>query len=255
MSLEIRSSPDKDALAEEVSTAVRRALIEAQEKRGRASLALTGGTMGIRTVAALAASSRFPDTSPDWDRVDIWWSDERFLPAQDADRNVTQAMEALNEACPELTFPAENIHVMGSADDFSTPHEAAHDYLEELGAAAADQGGADGLPPFDVALLGVGPDGHVASMFPGHPELSLEAATVVGVEDSPKPPPLRVSMTLPLISRADHVWFVVAGADKAEAVDRLLSGTTVQETPASAVHGTVSTVLFATPDALGDHAA
>ena len=120
---------------------------------------------------------------------------------------------------------------------------------DELRAAAADQGTGE-LPPLDIALLGVGPDGHVASVFPGHPELEIEEATVVAVHDSPKPPPLRVSMTLPLIRTAAHVWFVVAGEDKAEAVGRLLAGGPLEQTPACGARGTVSTRLYGTPDAL-----
>lgn len=255
MSLEIRRAVDKDALAERLAAEVSEVLIAAQERRGRASLALTGGTMGIRTIAALAAAARYAETSPDWQRVDLWWSDERFLPHGDPQRNVQQAFDAVTAAHEQLRFPPENVHIMGSADDFATPEEAAQDYLAELRAAAADQAVDDGgLPPIDVALLGMGPDGHVASVFPGRPETALSERTVVAVHDSPKPPPQRVSMSLPLICTAQHVWFVVAGADKAEAADRLIRGTPVEQTPACGARGTVSTVLFATADALGETA-
>ncbi len=251
--LEISTAPDKDSLAELVTQRVLQVLVDAQAERGRASIALTGGSMGTRTIAALAATSRTSDRGPDWSRVDFWWSDERFLPRGDSERNVQQAMDALTESAPEFQVPPENVHIIGSADEFASPEEAAADYLDELRAAAADQG-TQQLPPLDVALLGVGPDGHVASMFPGRDELGIEAATVVAVHDSPKPPARRVSMTLPLIRTASHVWFVVAGQDKAEAVGRLLDGGPVDRTPACGVRGTASTALFATPDALGDRA-
>lgn len=254
MPLELRSAADMDELADRIAAAINEVLISAQRRRGRASLALTGGTMGIRTIAALAASARYTETSPDWERVDLWWSDERFLPHGDPERNVRQAFDAVTATHQQLRFPPENVHIMGSADDFATPEEAAQDYLAELRAAAADQNADGELPPIDIALLGMGPDGHVASVFPGRPETGLRESTVVAVHDSPKPPPLRVSMTLPLICTADHVWFVVAGADKAEAADRLIRATPVEDTPACGAHGTVSTVLFATPDALGRHA-
>lgn len=254
MSLEIRRAADKDALAETLAAEISEVLISAQERRGRASLALTGGTMGIRAIAALAASARYAESSPDWQKVDLWWSDERFLPRGDPQRNVQQALDAVTAAHEQLRFPPENVHIMGSADDFATPEEAAQDYLAELRAAAADQVADGELPPIDVALLGMGPDGHVASVFPGRPETGLLESTVVAVHDSPKPPPLRVSMSLPLICTAQHVWFVVAGADKAEAADRLIRGTPVEQTPACGARGTVSTVLFATADALGERA-
>lgn len=248
---EIRVAASKDELAELVTREAIGVLAQAQAQRGRASIALTGGTMGTKTIAALAAASRTTQEQLDWSRIDFWWSDERFLPRGDSERNVQQAMDAVTSAAPELQLPPENVHVVGSSDEFATPEASALDYLEELRAAAADQGTAE-LPPIDVALLGVGPDGHVASVFPGHPELEIEEATVVAIHDSPKPPPLRVSMTLPLIRTAEHVWFVVAGADKAEAVGRLLAGGPLEQTPACGATGTVSTRLYGTADALPD---
>lgn len=246
---EIRTASSKDELADLVTREAIAVLAQAQQQRGRASIALTGGTMGTKSVAALAAASRTTEQDLNWSRIDFWWSDERFLPRGDSERNVQQAMDAVTAAAPELQLPPENVHVIGSADEFSTPEDSAQDYLDELRAAAADQG-TGGLPPLDIALLGVGPDGHVASVFPGHPELEIEEATVVAVHDSPKPPPLRVSMTLPLIRTAAHVWFVVAGENKTEAVGRLLAGGPLEQTPACGARGTVSTRLYGTPDAL-----
>ena len=246
---EIRTASSKDELADLVTREAIAVLAQAQQQRGRASIALTGGTMGTKSVAALAAASRTTEQDLNWSRIDFWWSDERFLPRGDSERNVQQAMDAVTAAAPELQLPPENVHVIGSADEFSTPEDSAQDYLDELRAAAADQG-TGGLPPLDIALLGVGPDGHVASVFPGHPELEIEEATVVAVHDSPKPPPLRVSMTLPLIRTAAHVWFVVAGEDKTEAVGRLLAGGPLEQTPACGARGTVNTRLYGTPDAL-----
>lgn len=247
--LEVRRAADKDALADLVTQELLEVLAQAQRERGRASVALTGGTMGTRTIAALAAATRTSEHGIDWNQVDFWWSDERFLPRGDSERNAQQAMDAVARAVPELQLPPENVHLVGSSDEFATVEDAAADYLDELQAAAADQGTGQ-FPPFDVALLGVGPDGHVASIFPGRPELELEAAAVVAVHDSPKPPPQRISMTLPLIRTAAHVWFVVAGQDKAEAVGRLLAGGPLERTPACGARGTRSTRLYATPDAL-----
>lgn len=251
MSIQVTTADTRDELARRVAREVCDVLSDAQQQRGRASLALTGGTMGAKTVAALAAVDPSEARVPDWRRVDVWWSDERFLPAGDPERNAQQALEAVRAVRPDLDLPPERLHVIGSSEEFDSPEAAAADCLDELRAAAAAEGSEDGLPTLDVALLGVGPDGHVASVFPGSAEAGLEAQTVVGVHGSPKPPPERVTMTLPLISRAHHVWFVVAGEDKADAVARLLSGAPVAEIPACGVGGDASTVLFATPDALG----
>ena len=100
-------------------------------------------------------------------------------------------------------------------------------------------------------MLGVGPDGHVASLFPGFPQLDVDDAIAVGVTGSPKPPPERVSLTFPALNRADEVWFVVSGADKAEAVGRALAAQPpgVHEIPAAGVHGEMQTIWFLDRDA------
>ncbi|KAA9394983.1 6-phosphogluconolactonase [Kocuria coralli] len=246
----VETESTKDLLAERIAARVNEVLVEAQQQRGRASIALTGGSMGIAVVAALAASTRTGEFVPDWSRVDLWWSDERFLPDGDLERNAQQAADVSDRFALLVNLPPENVHVMGDSDRFNTPEEAAEDYIAELRAAARAENAEGDFPTFDVALLGMGPDGHVASIFPGREETQIEEPTIIAVRDSPKPPPLRVSMTLPLISTANHVWYVVAGAEKAEAAGRLLKGTPALETPACGVSGRISTVLFATPDAV-----
>lgn len=246
----VETEATKELLAERIAARVNEVLVEAQQQRGRAAIALTGGSMGIATVEALAGSTRTGEFVPDWSKVDIWWSDERFLPEGDSERNAQQAAEISDSFAMLIGLPPENVHVMGDADHFNTPEEAAEDYVAELKAAAQAEGAETDWPTIDVALLGMGPDGHVASVFPGRPETQIAEATVVAVHDSPKPPPLRVSMTLPLISTAQHVWYVVSGGEKAEAAERLLRGTSADETPACGVSGQVSTVLFTTPDAV-----
>ena len=200
-------------------------------------VALTGGTVGTRTLAEMAVSPLL--NAVDWTGVHLWWGDERFLPAGDPDRNETQARAALLD---HLDIPGANVHpIAAHGPDVATPEQAAQRYVEELGRFAAAPGAGDDAGPagprFDVVLLGMGPDGHVASLFPGHATLDMTETPVVGVHDSPKAPPERVSLTLPAIEAAEEVWLVVAGADKAEATARALAGDDPHRTPAAGALG------------------
>jgi 6-phosphogluconolactonase len=224
--------PDKDSLAAAVAARLVTAVLDAQAARGRADVVVTGGSVGIAVLAAVRDSPA--RAAVDWGRVHVWWGDERFLPSGDADRNDTQAREALLDAVP---LPAGNVHAMPPSDgpDGDDPEAAARRYAREL--AAAEGVGEAGVPPFDVVLLGVGPDAHVASLFPGHPAARESGTSVVAVRDSPKPPPVRTSLTFPAIARAEQVWLVVGGDDKAEAVAAAQTGADAVRSPASVVRG------------------
>ncbi|MEX5294764.1 6-phosphogluconolactonase [Kocuria sp. CPCC 205268] len=237
--------PDKASLAAGTAERILDVVVAAQEERGEAGLVLTGGSMGTAVLAAVAASARRDEV--DWSRVDVWWSDERFVAADSPERNCVQAAEAVGGA---LALNPDRVHCMGSADDFATAEDAADDYRRELEAAAAAQHGTGPVPRFDLSLLGLGPDGHVASLFPGRPHVHEQEATVLGVQDSPKPPPVRVSMTLPMINSAQRIWFLVAGADKAAAVAAVRAGAPLERTPGAGVHGTEETLLLVTEDCL-----
>lgn len=203
--------PDPAALAEAVAARLLVATGDALALRGRADLVLTGGTAGI---AVLAAAARSPvAASIDWTSVHVWWGDERFVPAGHPDRNEGQAQSSLLGSLP---LPEDNIHRMGSSDSFASAEEAAAAYTAEIAA--------HGSPAYDVLLLGLGPDAHVASLFPGHDGLRTAGAGAIAVHDSPKPPPTRVSLTLDEINRACEVWVVAAGEPKAEAVAGCLRG-------------------------------
>ena len=143
------------------------------------------------------------------------------------------------------------INQPASTDDFDTPEEAAADYARRLKEAAAAEHAADmsddrpdepgQLPRLDVVLLGVGPDAHVASLFPEQGGIREKDLTVVGVRNSPKPPPERISLTLPAINTAAEVWMVVAGEDKAGAVGLALAGANPVQVPAAGPRGTSRT--------------
>jgi 6-phosphogluconolactonase len=206
-------------------------LADAIAARGRAHLVLTGGGIGTKVLAAIAAAPA--RDAVDWQRVDFWWGDERFLPAGDPERNETGARAALLD---KLGAQAARVHVIAGPDgpDGDDPDAAAARYTVELARAA--EGGAP-VPAFDVLMLGVGPEGHVASIFPDSPAAHA-AGTVVAVRDCPKPPPTRVSLTFSAIQAAREVWVLASGAEKAEAVAEALSGVSEVKLPAAGARGT-----------------
>nr|WP_245348591.1 6-phosphogluconolactonase [Paeniglutamicibacter psychrophenolicus] len=228
------------ATAAAVAARLVTAILDAQAARGEASIVLTGGTLGIASLKAVADSPALG--SVDWSRVNFYWGDERFVESGSPDRNAVQA-EVLLGVLDAHGLDRGRVHAMGAADDFRTPEEAAAAYAHLLEREASDEGTAGSLPVFDVLMLGMGPDSHVASLFPDHAGAAAGGATVIGVHDSPKPPPLRVSLTFEAINTARAVWLVVAGADKAPAAGVALGQEPVarERVPASGVSGTQGT--------------
>lgn len=220
-----------DLLAHAAAARLAIRLLDAQAARGSASVVLTGGGIAARLYAALRETPT--RDAVDWSRVDFWWGDERFLPAGHPERNETQARAALLDAVP--ADPAR-VHPMPASDgvDGNDPEAAAARYADELVAAARP--GTARLPHFDVVLLGVGEDGHVASVFPEHPA-AYETRPVSAVRGSPKPPPNRITLTLPALNTAEEVWLIAAGSAKASAVGMALAGGGPVQVPAAAVHG------------------
>ncbi|WP_148613121.1 6-phosphogluconolactonase [Nocardioides rubriscoriae] len=205
-------------------------LADLQSAGQEPTIGLTGGTIADaihHEVARLSAGFEV-----DWTRVSIWFGDERFVPADSPDRNAGQARAAFLDA-----VGATQVHEAPSTDDVATVADAAEHYGRSI-----REHGAGG---FDILMLGVGPDGHVASLFPGHAALHATDAIAVGVPDSPKPPPQRVSLTFEAMERADAVWFFASGEGKSEAVARALADEgTVDETPARGVVGTTETLWW-----------
>ncbi|GGF32919.1 6-phosphogluconolactonase [Microbacterium sorbitolivorans] len=204
-----------------------------------AHVSLTGGSMGSAVLEVLAAHDR--RGAVDWSRVHFWYSDERFTERESAERNITPAREPLAQLAGAVVHEPWSIED-GSLDD------AAAAYAAEL-AGAAPEGAA--APAFDVVFLGVGPDAHIASLFPGRDEILATEATVLPIRNSPKPPPERVTFTLPIINGALRVWMVVAGADKAEAVTKIRANAAPQDAPAAQAEGSIETVLFLDEAAAG----
>jgi 6-phosphogluconolactonase len=224
---------DPDELAASVAARLLTRLVDVQAARGSAHLVLTGGRVAARVYSSLADSPA--RGAIDWRRLDIWWGDERFLPAGDPERNETQAREALLDQVP---LDPDRVHPMPPSDgpDGDDPEAAAARYARTLAQAARHEDHAD-VPSFDLLLLGVGPDGHVASLFPEKPALYEQERTVVAVRGAPKPPPTRLSLTLPALQAARDTWLVVAGADKAKAVAMAMSGAGPTQVPAAGARG------------------
>ena len=203
---------------------------------GTTHLVLTGGTL-TRTLHPVLA-----DEPVDWSRVEVWWGDDRYVPAADEERNAGQAHQDL------LTrVTVARVHEMPPSDaGHPDVTAAAAAYDAEL-RAAVDHVGPD-EPWFEVLMLGIGPDGHCASLFPGRPELR-SPSYVVPVSDSPKPPPTRISLGMAALGKARHVVFVATGSGKAEAVARSVRGGDVDQTPAAGPRGLESTTWFVDAEA------
>lgn len=226
--------PDADRLTRAVAEALVARLAAAQAVHGTASVVLTGGTIGIAVLEHVAGLAAEPvRETVDWSSVDIWWGDERFVPGDDDERNETAARRALLDS---VDVDPARVHAMPPSDgDVAEPEDAAAWYAEQL---AAEDGRP--LPRFDVLLLGMGSEGHVASIFPDSPAIGDERP-VFAVRDCPKPPPVRVSLGFSAINTAEEVWMIVAGKSKAEAVARALAGAEPVDLPAAGVHGTRAT--------------
>lgn len=201
------------------------AITSAIGNRGQAAIVLTGGTVGIALLRHVAAYA--PDV--DWSKVQLFWGDERFVPAEDPDRNYRQAREALLET---ISIPSANVHEMAASDgEFGDDIEAAAQAYEQL------------LPEeFDVHLLGMGGEGHINSLFPDTDAVREDSRLVIAVTASPKPPPRRITLTLPAVRRAREVWLVVAGAEKAEAAAAAINGAAAVDVPAAGALGREATV-------------
>jgi 6-phosphogluconolactonase len=212
--------PDADALAQAIADRLTSRVAALQADGRRPRIVLTGGTI------AMTAYQRIGDGA-DWADVDFWFGDERFVPEGHTDRNDQQARDAFLDR-----VGATRVHSVAGNDCSLSAAEAADEYAATL----PDE-------PFDIVLLGVGPDGHVASLFPNHSQLHETERACVELFDSPKPPPVRISMTFPTLNRAEAVWFLVSGEEKSEAVARALADDgTVDETPARGVRGRQETL-------------
>lgn len=201
--------------------------------RGRALVVLTGGSNGIALLEQLGTEAG----QIDWSNVHLFWGDERYVAESDDERNDKQAREALLD---RIDIPSSQVHAMPASDGkFGDDLAAAALAYEQLLAANADPGQA--VPNFDVHLLGMGPEGHVNSLFPDSEAVRETGRMVVPVRDSPKPPPLRITLTLPAVQRSREVWLIVSGEGKADAVAAAVGGAPPASVPAAGAVGLETT--------------
>jgi 6-phosphogluconolactonase len=225
--------------AETLATQVARDLVDrlaAIQAEGRVpAVGLTGGTIAEKLYDRMARlHDAGEDTRLDWSRIDFWWGDERYVPTGDEQRNAGQARSALLGRVP--VDPAR-VHEMPASD-------GPFDDVEAAAASYADEVRTQGSGAFDVLLLGLGEDGHVASLMPGHPQLDVRDRIAVAVTDSPKPPPVRISLTYEALNRSHQVWFIVSGEGKAQAAAQALGGADLHEVPAAGVQAQDRVVWF-----------
>lgn len=228
--------PDATSLIASVAARFLTKVIDLLDEHETIDICLTGGTAGTGVLAAVAENPAREGI--DWSRVDFWWGDERYLPRGDAERNETQARAALLDM---LAQPAANIHPFPAEGEHATIEDAAAAYADELGDTV-----------FDITFLGVGADGHIASLFPDHPSVRETTAKVVAERESPKPPPQRLSLTLPVINASERIWLVLAGADKAGALGLALADANVASVPVAGVQGRKRTVFFVDQEAAAE---
>jgi 6-phosphogluconolactonase len=226
--------PDSATLVEAAGNRLIDAIQSAVQARGRATVVLTGGGNGIALLRHLATHG----DQIDWTKVHLFWGDDRYVPEDDDERNDKQAREALLD---HVDIPSSNVHAMPASDgEFGDDLAAAALAYEQVLAANADPG--QRVPNFDVHLLGMGPEGHINSLFPDTPAVRETTRMVVGVEDSPKPPPQRITLTLPAVQRSREVWLIVSGAAKADAVAAAIGGADPVSLPAAGGVGLQTTL-------------
>lgn len=238
----VRADPDRvaHAVASRLLSRIAKRIVEGK----KAHISLTGGSMAARVLSAVAAHPRCREI--EWSSVHFWWSDERFVPRGAADRNDTDAFSSLLDL---IDIPRGNVHTMAASDDGIDLDAAAAAYASELATFADPAVGA--WPSFDVCFLGVGPDAHIASLFPDRPEIQVTDRAVLSVRDSPKPPSERITMTRPVINSSKRVWLVLVGEDKASALGLALAGASYQSVPAAGAKGRKRTVFFVDEAAAG----
>ncbi len=231
MTLDIHRYLDPDDLADQSAERLLHRLVELQAGGRVAQLCLTGGRIALRIYTRLG--QLVEGSSLDPARLELWWGDERFVPTDDPIRNAGPTLAVLAGHFP--LHPGRT-HPMPAADGVVDADASAATYAKELGDTE-----------FDICLLGMGEDGHVASIFPGHPSFGAADATVIGVSDSPKEPPERISLTIPALERAAEVWFLISGQDKAASVVKAVAGD--RSIPAGVVRGRERTLWLLDRDA------
>ena len=231
MKSDVRMFADVDELSLRAAEATVRTINESVRSHGSFSVALSGGNTP-RTLYRLL-STRFRNQIP-WTKVHIFWGDERYVPLAHPQSNYRMARETLLDTVP---CPAENVHQMPT--ELPNPDDAAREYEKTLRSYFSKD-----WPHFDLVLLGLGEEGHTASLFPGSPALNETKRWVVAVK-APAEPPLRLTLTLPALTEAASIYFLVTGSNKAQALHDVLTGSPAPKIyPASGVRSARGRVIW-----------
>ena len=224
--LDLTLYADQAELLQEVTTQLIEVIETGLRVNGIFHLALTGGTLGSDLTRALVANwNAHPEL---YQGLHIWWSDERFVERSSAEQNSSPALNS-------VTNKNVAIHMLRSSDEVENIEVAVEDYLAQLGETF-----------MDLTILGLGPDGHIASLFPGAAHID-RLEKVIAITDSPKPPAVRATFTLSMINTSTLVWIIAAGASKADAVTKIIEGDL--SIPASYVRAADHTRLIVDTDA------
>jgi len=238
LSLEIVRHHDAEDLAATTAARLATTIARVQSESGSASVVLTGGRIAGSVLFALA--DPLCSDAIDWSRIDIWWGDERYLPAGDAERNDDLADRHLLSM---TSIDSNSVHRIAGPDLESTATDSATTYARQLSAAIALRA-SQGRPAFDIVLLSIGSDGHIASLFPESSSLH-SGELVMAILDSPKAPPVRVSMGLVALNNCTQAWLLASGGEKALVVDLMLTqGAGVLQIPAAGIEGVERTLLL-----------
>ena len=224
--LDLTLYADAKELSEEVTVQILASIERGLKLKNQYHLVLTGGTLGIQISEALV--NEFNADPDGFTGLHIWWSDERFVPADSVERNAFPFHKTVVNS--KIV-----IHQVLASDVAKSIEESVSDY--ELALENVD---------IDLNILGLGPDGHVASLFPGVADID-DQRRIFAITDSPKLPPARVSFTMSTINSAQEVWIVAAGESKAEAVTKIIEGDL--SIPASYVRGHSHTRLIVDTEA------
>jgi len=227
----VRVFADLDALSMAAAAAVADLISKAVNTAGRCALVLSGGSTPRRLYELLATQWR--ERIP-WGAVHVFWGDERYLPHDDVHSNYCMAKEALLDHVP---CPQDHVYPMPT--HLANPDSAARIYEATLRDYFAG-----GPPRFDLVLLGLGEEGHTASLFPRSPALAEHTRWTVAVT-APADPPMRLTLTLPALTQAAAIYFLVAGSNKAHALSQVLSPTADPNMfPAAAVRSDAGAVTW-----------
>ncbi len=229
----LTTCPDADTVAQRAAAHIVRQLRQAKEQRGVAHLALSGGTTPGHTYELLGAAE-----PADLSAVELWFADERCVAPEDDESNyllVAQTLLASEKIAPERVHRME-----GEAGPYEGARRYAQTLVQHLPGAGATS---TSLPVLDLIVLGIGPDGHVASLFPGAATLDAgEEAVCLGVEDSPKPPPQRITLSLAVLRAARECLVIATTTSKADAISAML-GEPSRHVPASLLRRERLTVI------------